>query len=154
MAILRIAARWSSLVYLLLAFPSFRCSFLFCTIKTNRNRENYTFGRRRSFGRVVSSSDISRILLPSCGSNWTFFFKHHRSQDRLSYCAAFSNLGVGVSTITANSKESATRQTQQQQTANQALQSKQHSNRSPLPLPTASADLVSDNERALWFGGP
>ena len=24
-------------------------------------------------------------------------FKHHRSQDRLSYCAAFSNLGVGVS---------------------------------------------------------
>ena len=33
---------------------------------------------------------------PSCGSNRTFF-KHHRSQDRLSYCAAFSNLGVGVS---------------------------------------------------------
>ena len=58
-------------------------------------------------------------------------------------------------TITANSnKASATRQTQQQQTAKQALQSKQHSNRSPLPLPTASADLVSDNERALWFGGP
>ena len=25
-------------------------------------------------------------------------FKHHRSQDRLAYCAAFSNLGVGVST--------------------------------------------------------
>ena len=24
-------------------------------------------------------------------------FKHHRSQDRLTYCAAFSNLGVGVS---------------------------------------------------------
>ena len=23
-------------------------------------------------------------------------FKHHRSQDRLTYCAAFSNLGVGV----------------------------------------------------------
>ena len=73
--------------------------FLFCNIKTNRNRENYTFGRRRSFGRVVSSSDIARILLPSCGSNRTFFFKHHRSQDRLSYCAAFSNLGVGVSRV-------------------------------------------------------
>ena len=26
-------------------------------------------------------------------------FKHHRSQDRLTYCAAFSNLGVGVSTL-------------------------------------------------------
>ena len=28
-------------------------------------------------------------------------FKHnHRSQDRLTYCAAFSNLGVGVSSLT------------------------------------------------------
>ena len=44
---------------------------------------------------MVSSSDISRIL-PSCGSHRTFFFKHHRSQDRHSYCAAFSNLGVGL----------------------------------------------------------
>ena len=34
---------------------------------------------------------------PSCDSNRTC--KHHQNQDRLTYCAAFSNLGVGVSTI-------------------------------------------------------
>ena len=39
-------------------------------------------------------------------------------------------------TITANSKASAARQTEQQQTTKQALQSKQHSNRNPrLPPP-------------------
>ena len=41
-------------------------------------------------------------------------------------------------TITANSKASAIRQTQQQQTAKQALQSKQHSNR-PQPAPPKPA---------------
>ena len=38
---------------------------------------------------------ISLEQIPSCGSN-RIFFKHHRSQDRLSYFAAFSDLGVGV----------------------------------------------------------
>ena len=77
--------------FLLFLLPFY---FYFCNMKptANRHRENGTSGGRRSFGRVVSSSDTSRIL-PSCGSNRTFFFKHHRSQGRFGYCAAFSNLG-------------------------------------------------------------
>ena len=85
--------------------------------------ENGTFGGRRSpslfGGRVVGSSDISRIL-PSCGSNRTFFFKHHRSQDRLGYCAAFSNLLLASSSVPTwhhpnrarRSKQSARRRSQ------------------------------------------
>ena len=76
-----------------------RCSFFFCNMKPTGTEKNNNFGGRRwSFGRVVGSSDISRTL-PSCGSNRTIFPKHHRSQGRLSYCAAFSDLLVGVSTI-------------------------------------------------------
>ena len=82
--------------FLLFLLPLF--FFYFCNMQpTYRHRENNAFGGRRSFGRVVSSSDISRILPSSCGSNRTIFIRHHRSQDRLGYCAAFSNRGVGVS---------------------------------------------------------
>ena len=40
-----------------------------------------------------------KFQLRSCSNQRdraTFFFKHHRSQDRLSYCAAFLTLGLGL----------------------------------------------------------
>ena len=47
--------------------------------------------RRSATERAARSAE--RAVIPPPGR-----FKHHRSQDRLTYCAAFSNLGVGVST--------------------------------------------------------
>ena len=50
-------------------------------------------------------------------------------------------------TITANSEAGATRQAQEQQAAKQALQSKQHSNRNPLLLPTAATPTARRRPR-------
>ena len=54
-------------------------------------------------------------------------------------------------TMTASNRASASRQTQEQQTAKQALQSKQHSNRNPLPLP--HPPNASNRERAQTVKG-
>ena len=109
-------------------------------------------GRRRGHGDGRHHVDLWRTLFWHVLAKYTRRKKGDRfvlmdQTERFLTCPNFSCAPARSHTITANSEAGATRQAQEQQAAKQALQSKQHSNRNPLLLPTAATPTARRRPR-------